>query len=184
MPGVNRASRVIAESTRQYRKSLALKCIFLSHQKADREVCKEIANYIISADVDVYFDEYDNDLKDALQTNNPQGVTEAICKGINNSSHMLCIISPNTLASRWVPFEVGYGFDKTHLGVLTLKGIPDKDLPDYLKTAKILIRGTKSLNQYLATITNASVPILESRGAIKSHNAVGHQLDNYLDWNL
>jgi len=39
---------------------------------------------------------------------------------------MLVVVSPNTIYSNWVPWEVGYGYDNTHLGVLTLKGIEDE----------------------------------------------------------
>ena len=95
---------------------------------------------------------------------------------------MLVIVSPNTLYSMWVPWEVGYGYDSIDLGVLTLKGIKDEDLPDYLKTT-LIIRGTKSLNIYLAKITRGIQSLMESIEMIKAHTIVGHPLDSYLDWN-
>lgn len=184
MPGINRASKIVAESTRSSRKNSGAKCVFLSHQKADRDVCRQIANYLKAADIDVYFDEEDNDLKDALQVQNPHLVTKAICKGITNSTHMLCVVSPSTLNSRWVPFEVGYGYDQIYLGVLTLKGITDAALPEYIKTAKVIIRGTKSLNEFVAnTVVGTSTTLLEQRGTVKAHSMASHPLDNYLDWN-
>ena len=33
---------------------------------------------------------------------------------------MLVIVSPTTMKSNWVPFEIGFGYDKTELSVLTL----------------------------------------------------------------
>lgn len=183
MTGINLATSSITESTRLNRKSLGIKCVFLSHQRADKDVCRNIANYLLAAGIDVYFDEYDTDLKLANQTGNPQLVTNAIRKGINKSSHMLCVVSPNTLNSKWVPFEVGYGYDLTVLGVLTLKGIEENDLPDYIKTAKFIVRGTNSLNEFIAKITNENRSVLESKGLIKSHTAI-HPLDNFLDFQL
>ena len=180
MAGINRAlasQRTFSES----RKIRGVECVFLSHQQRDKETCKKIAEYLMKADIDVYFDEYDEDLKSYRQTNNPKGVVDSIKKGINNSSHMLVVISPNTIYSKWVPWEVGYGYDHTDLGVLTLKGIDDSDLPDYLKTTQI-IRGTKSLNAYLASITNSIVSLMEGHDLIKSHTTSSHPLDNYLDW--
>jgi len=181
MAGINRAAknfRMLSES----RKTIGMKCIFLSHQQKDKEVCRKIADYLMAADIDVYFDEDDEDLKVYRQTNRPQGVVDSIRMGINNSSHMLVVVSPNTIYSSWVPWEIGYGYDNTQLGVLTLKGIKDESLPDYLKTSQV-VRGTKSLNEYLAKITNSIQSIMENRNLVKSHLMSSHPLDNYLDWN-
>ncbi|WP_222718588.1 toll/interleukin-1 receptor domain-containing protein [Algoriphagus sp. AK58] len=181
MAGINRAAknfRMFSES----RKATGVKCVFLSHQQKDKDVCRKISDYLTAADIDVYFDEDDEDLKAYRQTNRPQGVVDSIKKGINYSSHMLVVVSPNTLYSSWVPWEVGYGYDNTHLGVLTLKGIKDESLPDYLKTTTI-IRGTKSLNAYIASITGRIQSMMESIDLIKSHTMSSHPLDNYLDWN-
>jgi len=182
MAGINRAAkdwRIFSES----RKSTGIKCIFLSHQQKDKDVCRKIADYLINSDIDVYFDEDDEDLKTYRQSNRPEGVVNSIKKGINNSSHTLVVVSKNTMYSSWVPWEIGYGYDKTQLGVLTLKDIDNNSLPDYLRTASILIRGTKSLNDYLSSITNNSVSLMESRNLIKSHSAPAHPLDDYLEWN-
>ena len=114
-----------------------------------------------------------------------KGVVNAIKKGIQKSTHMLCVLSMNTLGSKWVPFEIGYGFETTDLGVLTLKDIPDKDIPDYIKTAPLIIRGTESLNRYISHISNKSIiNLFESSSIVKSHNAPGHYLDNVLNWKL
>ena len=181
MAGINRAEksfRVFSES----RKATSVKCIFISHQQKDKEVCRKIADYLMAADIDVYFDEDDEDLKIYRQTNRPQGVVDSIRKGINSSSHMLVVVSPDTVYSSWVPWEIGYGYDKIQLDVLTLRGITDESLPDYLKTSTV-VRGTKSLNEYLAKITNSIQSIMESKNLVKRYSMSSHPLDNYLDWN-
>lgn len=122
--------------------------VFISHQKLDRNQAEEIANYLRRANIPVYFDEYDRELQQAALSNDPNGVVRAIKKGIKDSTHMLCIVSPNTLSSEWVPFEIGYGHDIIILASLTLKGIADSDLPDYIKTAPI-IRGFRDLVEFL-----------------------------------
>lgn len=180
MNGCNRKS--LSENTIYARKSVGQKCIFLSHQKNDAAVCKHIANYLMKSGVDVYFDEYDSDLKIYRQENRPEGVVDSIKKGIQNSTHMLCVVSPNTLFSKWVPWEVGYGYDKLSLSVLTLKGIKDEQLTEYLQTVPI-IRGTKSLNEYLSSIAGEyKTKMFDSMRLINECQA--HPLDNYLDWNL
>lgn len=181
MAGINLAKQDLNFLT-ESRKLTGIKCIFLSHQQKDKEVCSKIADYLMNANIDVYFDEYDLDLKIYRQSNRPEGVVNSIKKGINNSSHTLVVVSRNTMNSTWVPWEIGYGYDKTHLGVLTLKGITNESLPDYLKTAPLLIRGTKSLNEYLSSITNSSVNSMQVLNLVEGHTKHLHPLDNYLDW--
>lgn len=108
-------------------------CVFISHQKNDRKAAKLIADFLLDNGISVYFDEYDT----SIDRRDPNKLTASIQRGIDYSSHMLVLISRNTLHSLWVPWEVGYGYDKTDLSILTLKGIEDYELPDYLKTTKI-----------------------------------------------
>ena len=77
MAGINRASksfRVFSES----RKTKGVECVFLSHQQKDKDVCRKIADYLMTANIDVYFDEDDEDLKVYRQTNRPAGVVDSI----------------------------------------------------------------------------------------------------------
>lgn len=182
MAGINRAL-----ATNEFKSTVNLglnvKCVFISHQKSDTEYCKKIADYLINAGVDVYFDEYDKDLKLHRQTNNPLGVVDSIKKGIKMSSHMLCVISKNTLYSKWVPWEIGYGNDKTIQGALTIKGITSTELPDYLKTVH-LVRGIKSLNNLIIQITGQSEYILENQSRIKKFSSFYHPLSTILENNL
>lgn len=181
MPGINR--KRIDEQTASYRKQIGLKCVFISHQKADASICKHIANYLINAGIDVYFDEYDFDLKEYYQNNNPQGVVNSIKKGIKQSTHMLCVISPYTLYSRWVPWEIGYGYDQTRVAALTLKGIKEEELPDYLKTVT-LVRGTKTFNDYISNLVDEYKTKMFTSNRLVNENSYYHPLDNYLDRNL
>ncbi|MCT4628818.1 toll/interleukin-1 receptor domain-containing protein [Winogradskyella sp.] len=157
-----------------------IKCVFISYQNNDKSHAKRVADYLIDARIDVYFDEYDGDLKLSNQKNNPGKVTSALTKGINNSSHMLVLVSPTTMKSNWVPFEIGYGYDKTDLAVLTLKGISKDDIPDYTKTAKI-IRDIYDLNTHISNIRGVNKETLINSNRIKGHNNYYHPLRSYLD---
>lgn len=156
-----------------------VKCVFISHQQKDKQEAKKIADYLINAGINVYYDEYDSDLKDNHQSNNAKGVTDSIKRGINNSSHMLVLVSPNTLYSTWVPFEVGYGYDKTDLCVLCLKGI-SKSLPEYLKAAKI-IRDIYDLNGLISNVTAISKETLIRTKNIYDYNDYQNPLSNIMD---
>jgi hypothetical protein len=154
------------------------KRVFISHQKRDREEAKKIADYLERIGIPVYFDEYDRDLQRATQSGNSKEIVKAIEKGILSSSHMLCIISKNTLYSKWVPFEVGYGYDKTDLATLTLKGINNSELPDYIKVAPI-IRDIYDLNKFIENKFQKK-SILETRN-FSEYKSYSHPLSNVMD---
>lgn len=149
--------------------------VFISHQKKDRDEAKTIADYLKGIGISVYFDEYDRELQIATS---PKAVVNAIKKGINNSTHMLCLISKNTLYSKWVPFEVGYGYDKTDLATLTLKGIKNSDLPDYIKVAPI-IRDIYDINKFIDDKFKKKY-ILESKN-FSDYNSSYHPLNSVMD---
>lgn len=176
MTGVNIID--LSEALRRIKKKQV--CVFISHQKEDTKQCEKIAKYLISVGIDVYFDEYDKDLKIAVQKDDPKKVVDAIKVGIKNSTHMLCIISPNTLVSKWVPFEVGYGYDITKVMVLTLKGIRNADLPHYIRAVPI-IRSIKDLNLFIEKQKGKTVLELKNYDNYYSSN---HPLYNSMDSNI
>jgi hypothetical protein len=182
MAGINRANRALSESTVKLHSAIGIKCVFISHQQRDKLLCREIASYIQQSGLDVYFDEDDRDLKIYREKNDPAGVVNSIRKGINNSTHMLCVVSVNTIQSLWVPWEIGYAYDKIDLASLTLKGIEDAGLPHYLLT-KPLIRGTKSLNHYISMVTGKTESSLILENRMFAHHKSVHPLDDVLDWN-
>lgn len=172
-------------------------CVFLSHKKEDKDECRKIAEYLKEAEIDYYLDELDEDLQQAAIQDNPELITESIKKGIRESTHMLVVVSEKTYRSEWVPFEIGYGHsaildkgleegikdNKIKLSVLTLKDISEKTLPDYLRVGYI-IRGTKSLNDYISKITDKLEKSLVNETKIFSNNQISHPLDNVLNWKL
>jgi len=157
-----------------------VKCVFISYQQDDKGEAIKVAEYLISAGIDVYIDLYDSDLKPEMQKKDPKKVTELILKGINNSSHMLAVISPNTIVSKWVPFEIGYGYEKTDLSVLCLKGIPKGSLPEYIRTAKI-IRDIYDLNLYIPSISGRSKDQMIQNNLILEESSYSNPLRNIMD---
>jgi hypothetical protein len=151
--------------------------VFISHQKRDRDEAKKIADYLLSVSIEVYFDEFDKELQQADISSNPKAVVAAIKNGIKSSTHMLCIVSPNTLTSKWVPFEIGYGYDLTNLATLTLKGIKNSDLPDYIKT-KPIIRDIYDINKFIKE--QGKGYILESK-MFSDYNSNTHPLSGIMD---
>lgn len=172
-------------------------CIFLSHKKEDKAECRKIAEYFKNAEIDYYLDELDIALQQAASSGDPSKITESIKKGIRESSHMLVVVSEKTYKSHWVPFEIGYGHsaivdknigpnaiaDKIRLSILTLKDISEKSLPDFMQVGNI-IRGTKSLNDYISDITGRFEKSLINESRLFSNSMQSHPLDNILNWKL
>lgn len=167
--------------------------VFLSHKIVDKPKCREIAAYLSQAGIHYYLDEEDDALQQADREKNAIAITEAIKKGIRESTHMLVVVSLETFNSPWIPFEVGYGHSailgnslvnrSIKLGVLTTLEVSETPLPDFLGIA-YPVRGTKSLNEYISKVlgTNESRLIAETR--LFSNNKMSHQLDNVLNWKL
>ena len=186
MAGINRAlssSKSIALESASYSDSNP--CIFLSHISEDKSSVIAIGDYIMkNGDIDIYLDIYDSQLQEAVKNNDPHGITEFIESGLQNSTHLMCLYSENTVRSWWVPYEIGYGKrSKAEVSSLKLKG--EADLPAYLEIGEVLL-GTESLNKYLRKITSKMRKSFDSTASLESlveHSASQHPLDNYLDWN-
>src|ERR1700753_3325563 len=148
MAGINRASNIVSEHIVKSHLQGGIKCVFISYQQKDKKQAGKVAEYLLDAGIDIYFDELDKELRIHHQNNDPKKVTESICKGINNSSHMLVVVSPNTIHSAWGAFEIGYDYEKTNVRVLCLSGIAVGSLPEYIRTVPV-IRDIYDLNNRL-----------------------------------
>lgn len=140
--------------------------IFLSHKYEDKAACRKIAGYLKRAGVDYYLDEEDISLQQAVKDKNAELITNAIKKGVRNSTYMLCVVSKKSHTSKWIPFEVGYGHaaiidksiaenssdKKIKLSILTLEDLSNDSLPEYMHSA-FIIRGQDSFDNYLQKIT-------------------------------
>ncbi len=158
--------------------SRGTQCVFISHKKEDSAAAKQIADYLMNAGVNVYFDEYDN----TLDLTDPHSVVNSIKNGLNHSTHLLVLLSPNALLSKWIPWEIGYAYDLKKIISLTLKTVAEWELPEYLKITKI-IRGTTTLNQFLSELTGLTEPYLIRESKLFSATMDRHPLDDVLVWN-
>lgn len=93
---------------------------------------------------------------------------------------MLVVVSPNTLYSTWVPFEIGYGYDKTDLYALCLKGIPKKGVPEYVRSAAI-IRDIDDLNNLISRISKVDKEILIQKRMMSDYGNQANPLRDVMD---
>lgn len=155
-------------------------CVFISYQREDEKYAKEISDFIRSSEIDVYFDLNDLNL---IKMTNPNKVTEAILKGLNSSDYMIVIVSPTTSDSPWVPFEIGYAFDRMEdkMKILRHKEIDKNNIPDYMRTRDIL-QGFKSLNGFIRGIKNENRVYESLTESVKTFSSFHtNPLNKYLD---
>lgn len=151
--------------------------IFISHQKKDAEVARKIADYLEDAGIDTYFDQYDN----SIDRSDPNSVVQAIRTGIENSTHMIVVFSPNTFESMWVPWEIGYAYNsQIALNVLRLKGVAKDKLPEYLKVVKVIL-DIWDINQFISNLTNIDRNSLLTEGRIRMYSDSIHPLSQFMD---
>lgn len=181
MEGYNRAGkieklfRIISEQ-----KTEDVPCVFISYQRNDEPFAKKVAEYIKEYQIDVFLDLDDINLK---KENTPNLVTDAIKDGLNKSDFMLVIVSPTTYDSPWVPFEIGYAYDKMadKMKILKHKNLPSTGLPDYLKTQELL-SGFIPLITFLKKVRNnfRIYESLENKRSIKTFSNYSNPLQNFL----
>ena len=151
--------------------------VFISHQKKDSDVANTVAEYLLNAGIDIYFDQYDK----SIDRSDPHSVVTAIRRGIENSSHMLVIFSQNTFGSMWVPWEIGYAYNSpVNLNVLRLKGVTEERLPEYLKVVK-MVMSIYQLNDLISSVRGISRDNLLMENRTFSENNASHPLNRIMD---
>ena len=180
MSGINRAlfeHRHLAKANKP--------CIFLSHISVDKSSATAIGTYITKhGNIDIYLDVNDSDLQNAVRRGDPASITQFIEQGLSNSTHIMCLVSADTVGSWWVPYELGFAKNAgKHLSTLKLKG--EIILPAYLQISEI-IPGTDTLNNYLTRVQQGlgkAAAVRTLTETLISSGAQPHPLDQYLNWN-
>lgn len=165
------------ESERRMFSVSSSKRVFVSHKKEDRDLAKKVADYIMDAGIDVYFDEYDT----TINRDDPKSVVEAIKRGMQHSTHMIVIFTNKTLSSTWVPWEIGYGdATKTDICILKMNDIKKSQLPEYMQIVTVLL-DINALNQFLARVQNTTTEKLINEGGIRQYNSQFNKLKDSVE---
>lgn len=154
-------------------------CVFLSHKKEDKKAAIAIGQYLTDVvGVNIYLDINDAELQEATREANDKKIVERIKKGLNASTHLLCLISESTKLSWWVPYEIGLADAKEkNIASMKLKGI--EDVPSYLKIHKTLYNVEEFLRY--ASKLEPLAAYFESSNFQKLSNSDISQLKLYVD---
>ena len=108
-------------------------CFFISHKDEDTDAAIVLGKHITEDfGYNIYLDVYYNELQEADKNNDPDGIVNAIHKGIQYASHLLCVVTEKSKDSWWIPYEIGFAQAK---GVKTssIKVKQAEYLPTYLR---------------------------------------------------
>ena len=72
--------------------------VFISHNKKDKEVAREIALFLVAEDISVWFDEWEVTAGDSI--------IDEINTGLSGCSHFIILWSINSAKSNWVKKEL------------------------------------------------------------------------------
>lgn len=122
--------------------------VFISYSSADRDLANRIADLLSTLSVKFFLDE-----RDII---GGKKIKQTLDQSIAECTHLLVILSPGSLKSIWVPYEVGYA-SALHLELLPFLEHPKIDVPGYLEDRHCL-RNIEEVKMYFSD-PEKSVPI-------------------------
>jgi len=135
---------------------------FISYSHIDKKFVNSIIKYLTENGIEYFIDEKDIEWG--------EDVTEEVCKAIAKTTHLIVVISPASLKSNWVAYEVGMAEGKG-IKVLPFLTHPSLELPIYLRKLKY-ITSIDSFEKYLKNVTRNELPV-------KIRLLYGHVLGKY-----
>ena len=99
-------------------------CVFISYSAVDKKTATKLARALNEHNIDYYLDR-----KDMIWGGD---VTRQVSAALRRCTHVLVVISPASLKSNWVPYEVGYA-QALRKTILPFLMHPSIDLPGYLQ---------------------------------------------------
>ncbi|KAF5433692.1 TIR domain-containing protein [Candidatus Methanophagaceae archaeon] len=100
---------------------------FISYNHSDKNLALAIASELEKHSVDHFLDEKSIDYGDDIM--------DQVSKNLTDSTHMAVIISPGSLKSTWVPYEIGFA-RANNLKIVPILQHPAIDLPAYIRNLK------------------------------------------------
>lgn len=100
------------------------KMVFLSYRREDRSWVAGIVRFLKSLGVSVYIDYLDETLEDSTS----ELVAGRLRERIGKCSKFICLATPNSSKSKWMPWELGLGdriVNYKNVAILPLTNDPD-----------------------------------------------------------
>jgi hypothetical protein len=142
--------------------------VFISYSRIDSEIADRIADVLSSLDIRYFLDQKDIDWGDTFAL--------SIAEAIKNATHLIVIVSPASLKSEWVPYEIGQA-KANSLSILPYLIHPSLDMPSYLNGIHYLL-SLEKVREYFARIKDRPTPL----NAIQSQRLASIIDARFLRW--
>jgi len=127
--------------------------VFISHKREDSELASHLATKINGyRDCQAYVD-----VLDARLGLDGDDLGDYFRKVISDCTHLMAVISGRTVASWWVPFEIGIATEKQY--PLSTFASAQVSLPDYLQKWPYL-RSDADVDKYLRVAVDVGTNVL------------------------
>ena len=135
--------------------------VFISHTTADDALSRQVYDRLTNRHgIKCYIDDLD---KQGSTTN----VTALVVRRLKDCTNLLALVTQNTDASWWVPFEVGVAREAPRI-ISSFSNLDQYALPEYLKEWPVL-RGEGAIDTF-AQFYKSQAPIVK-RGLVENFSA-------------
>jgi hypothetical protein len=149
--------------------------VFVSHNKADAEIARTVALFLISEEISVWFDEWEISAGDSIVGK----VDDALAK----CTHFVIVWSKNSSKSNWVRKELSSALSnaiqKKTLVIIPLK-IDDTELPPLLSDIRHISYhgGTEDDRREIVNAISGKQPTVNfMKAVVKKYNEVVYEKD-------
>ncbi len=146
--------------------------IFISHNKKDKDIAREIALFLVAENINVWFDEWEISAGDSI--------IEEIEAGLMRASHFIIIWSKNASSSNWVRKELATILKKA-IETKVPKVIPiildDTSLPSLINDLKYIRYhdgDENDRNEIIKNITGHAPSLNLIKAIVKKYHEVIH----------
>lgn len=152
--------------------------IFISHNKKDKDIAREIALFLVAENINVWFDEWEISAGDSI--------IEEIEAGLTRASHFIIIWSKNASSSNWVRKELAVTLKKAietktpKIIPITLDDTPLPDLINDLKYVRYQNGSEKDRDEIIKSVTGHAPSVNLIKAIVKKYHEVIHDPDDPL----
>jgi hypothetical protein len=134
--------------------------VFLSHRSLDKPVVRALSRLFSAFGIHIWLDENDADLQRAaaLGMTGDASLVHAIERGVRHSTHLVGLLSPRTMGSWWVPYEIGFARAQSKEAIFVGLELEEDlaSIPEYARIAPIF-SSVDEIARWSASLTGADL---------------------------
>ena len=138
--------------------------VFISHRTLDDSIAEDVRYRLENIHhIECWTD-------DVNAQEDPNTITEQILVGINKCTHLIGVITDNTVGSWWVPYEIGVAQQALH-PVASYSNKYTWQLPEYLRKWPVL-KTDSDIDEFARIYKSQRVQVANSYGTIRNRESI------------